>query len=510
MLLWDGGLIVVEVIQKNGKNCHEGEITDLVLLETGELVTIGLDGCLRTWESEVIDLSDTVVDDSGKYELEPLNECKFSTVAQPVSMVRRITGAEDEATWFVQVHWQFTASLTFITLVSLTSYYHHSVQDGWGKVWNVNLHMINKEEYTPGSIFVCPGGAVRAVAASPAFSIFVIGTSTGHLWLFEYLTKWVLAKLKYNTAITKLLWLPTRLDPKGLCFLAAFSDGHVRLFYVHKVWEPDIREDHSDLDDEELPYQFSLLQILRYHKAPITVMTLDRDNDILYTCAEDRLVFASKIELDANTKRPKIKPLSYVTAPFPVISLDLHPMKDYRLIIAAKNGRVAECRKPIWSDLGTETTYNGGKLHGRRWMYTSVKSKRRKDERREARKLELEKKLVELKADIAERRAKGTFVEEEIEVNRLVDKVRREQLADDEEELYIPEKPCRVFHVYYHINKNISGESLNRNFFVHVGGYDAGYIYECKCSRPEAGGFHPVPPTPNFTTDVSIRCFTCR
>ena len=103
MLLWDGGLIVVEVIQKNGKNCHEGEITDLVLLETGELVTIGLDGYLRTWESEVIDLADTVVDDSGKYELEPLNECKLSTVAQPVSMVRRITGAEDEATWFVQV-----------------------------------------------------------------------------------------------------------------------------------------------------------------------------------------------------------------------------------------------------------------------------------------------------------------------------------------------------------------------------------------------------------------------
>jgi len=100
MLIWDGGLIAVEVGQKQGKNCHAGEITDLVHQDT-ELVTIGGDGYLRIWETEQLDLASTGVDDSGKCELEPMFELKLAGNSILMSAVRAVN---DEANiWFVQV-----------------------------------------------------------------------------------------------------------------------------------------------------------------------------------------------------------------------------------------------------------------------------------------------------------------------------------------------------------------------------------------------------------------------
>ncbi|CAG7731039.1 unnamed protein product [Allacma fusca] len=482
LLVWDGGLIVVEIIQKGGKNCHDGEITNIVLLETGELLTIGFDGYLKTWESEVLDTADTLVDDSGKFEVEPIFECKVATSAKLVSVVKKL--GDDESAWLLQ--------------------------DAWGKIWSINIGSAMKDaEYQPGTIFCCPGGAINAICTSKIYTIMAVGTSTGHLWLIEYLTKQTLAKHKYTVAVTRLLWLPLKFDSNGITFLAAFADGNVRLlatqWHVHRRTTEDTP---SAKDDDITPFSLGLLQVLRFHKARITVMTLDEEKGILYTCGEDRLIFASRIR-PKELGLPHIEPLSYVTAPFPVISLDLHPKKDYRLIIASRTGRIAECRKPYWGEVTSKITYNQGKLYGRRWQYSSVKSHRRREERRMARKLELEKKQAALKEDMADRRAKGLFVEEEVEINRLIDGYRREQMLDDEDELYMPEKPCPVYHVYYAINKSISRESTCRNFFVHVGGYDSGYVYECKCSRSEAGGFHSVPPTPPFDTDVAIRCFIC-
>ena len=46
MLLWDGGLIKVEIGRKNGRTCHIGAIQQIIMDE-GELMTVGADGCVR-------------------------------------------------------------------------------------------------------------------------------------------------------------------------------------------------------------------------------------------------------------------------------------------------------------------------------------------------------------------------------------------------------------------------------------------------------------------------------
>ena len=46
MLLWDGGLIKVEIQRKNKKPCHNGAIQQ-ILLDEGELMSVGIDGYIR-------------------------------------------------------------------------------------------------------------------------------------------------------------------------------------------------------------------------------------------------------------------------------------------------------------------------------------------------------------------------------------------------------------------------------------------------------------------------------
>jgi len=49
MLLWDGGLIKVEISRKGKKACHHGPIHQIIMDE-GELMTVGDDGCIRVSE----------------------------------------------------------------------------------------------------------------------------------------------------------------------------------------------------------------------------------------------------------------------------------------------------------------------------------------------------------------------------------------------------------------------------------------------------------------------------
>lgn len=46
MLLWDGGLIKLEISRKGDKTCHTGPIQQIIMDE-GELMTVGTDGYVR-------------------------------------------------------------------------------------------------------------------------------------------------------------------------------------------------------------------------------------------------------------------------------------------------------------------------------------------------------------------------------------------------------------------------------------------------------------------------------
>lgn len=74
MLLWDGGLIKVEISKKGRKPCHVGMIEQF-FMDEGELMTIGDDGFVKVWDFESIDNADTT-EEGQLFEMDPMYELK--------------------------------------------------------------------------------------------------------------------------------------------------------------------------------------------------------------------------------------------------------------------------------------------------------------------------------------------------------------------------------------------------------------------------------------------------
>lgn len=542
ILVWEGGLIVCEICGQNDATLHNGEITSLIMMnETNEILTVGKDGYLKIWDVDTIDIADTLVDDTGKYPVEPTHEIRLSGDATPQGCVKNLntppppppsTNPVDATASTVvappppaaSTTGEAPTAITPTTPVPATPAMDAPApvipsmwfcQDSWGRIWDVNIAAaITDNTYSPNPIFYTPGGGpINCLACSVEHSIMAVGTQGGHLWLIDYITKRCLVRKHYKTSVNKIFWLPQKFDPRGVTFLVAYGDGCIRCYSI----QPVTLETEHDIEDAEddfrrgHPCEIGLNQILRFCKAAITVMNFDEENEILYICGEDKTLWGVYLFYDEEDDCTVMEPLAFFTTPFAVYHLDLHPVKPYRMILAGKSSRVAECRRPDWIESLTEKSFYQGKLRGRRWWFNSSKSERRKMERRESRKTERERRVKDLKEDIKRREALGVQIEEEIELARLNEEFRKAQQADDEEPIYRPEKPSQFLGIYYHINPAIGDkETMAKTFFLHMGDYDAGYIYECKCTRPDIGGFHGIPPTPPFQkgddSDVAVRC----
>ena len=99
MLHWEGGLIKVEIARKNRKRCHVGPFQQLVIDE-GELMTVGVDGNIRVWDLEAIDNAEAT-DESGVFELEPMNELRVAPGVALKSIIK-CELADEVVVWYAQ------------------------------------------------------------------------------------------------------------------------------------------------------------------------------------------------------------------------------------------------------------------------------------------------------------------------------------------------------------------------------------------------------------------------
>ncbi|XP_067282838.1 cilia- and flagella-associated protein 44 isoform X2 [Pseudorasbora parva] len=436
MLLWEGGLIKVEICRKGRRTCHSGTIYQFNLDE-GELMTIGSDGVVRSWNLETIDTADAV-DDSGLFETEPMNEI---TVGRNVSLYSMVKSSIPETSiWFAQ--------------------------DSKGSIWKLDLSFSNITQ-DPKCLFSFHAGAIQGMDVSESSHLMATTALDSSVRVFDFLSKKELTISRFKQGGTTLKWASDMLNSGGGLLVVGFDDGVVRLLELYNPQSLHTVAGRTRSGDAEL----RLRQALKPHNAPVTAIAYERNRMIMATGSTDSTVFFF-------TVGERYEPIGFVTVPGPVQGLEWSPQSHGKntLLIFCQNGHVVEVQCP---DPGAQTGGNTFQLSGLPTMhfcFRSIKSRIKRNAEialRQARKEEKEKERKEGLKKMLEQKPEAT--EEELQ-----EKAEEEEEEEEEAELpplYIPHQPSPLKCGFY---------STPGSFWLSMGGYDSGYLYHCKFSEQQS------------------------
>ncbi|XP_062376877.1 cilia- and flagella-associated protein 44 [Sardina pilchardus] len=429
MLLWDGGLIKVEICRKGGRTCHNGTIQHFSLDE-GELLTIGIDGVVRSWDFESIDQADCT-DDSGQVELEPMNELVVGRNVILVSMVK--STCPDPPIWFAQ--------------------------DSGGGIWKLDLSFSNMT-HDPECLFSFHAGLIMAMDVSGNSHLMATIAMDRCLKVFDFLANKEILSTRYKQAGTTLTWAPRTVHRSHGLLAVGFKDGVVRLL---EIFNP--RSLHSATTAGEV--ELFLRQALKPHDAPVTAIAYERNGEIMATGSADCTVFFFTVgEL--------YDPIGFVNVPGPVLRLEWSPHSHEKstLLILCDNGHVAEVDAPDQDTQSVRSTYLLQDLKVRHFCFRSIKSSIKRD-------AEVARRQALKQQRVKERDARVKAAQEQ-ERQPTEEEQRLEGEEEDEEELppvYIPSPPSPLLCGFY---------SQPGTFWISMGGFDSGYLYHCKFSEDQS------------------------
>ncbi|XP_007516403.1 cilia- and flagella-associated protein 44 [Erinaceus europaeus] len=440
MLVWEAGLIKVELCRSSGKTCHQGPINQ-IMLDEGEVITIGSDGCVRIWDFETIDTADAV-DDSGLLEIEPINELQVDKNVKLFSMIK----------------------------MNEVGYNFWLAQDASGAIWKLDLSFSNITQ-DPECLFSFHSGAIEALAVSPLTYLMATTSLDCFVRIYDFASQIALTQMKFKQGGTALTWVPQLVSYTGAQIIVGFEDGVVRVLELYDPKGLTLFAGRKKISDAEI----HLKRAFKPHTARVTALAYERDGEILATGSEDKTVFFFEVEKE-------YRPIGYINTPGPVCQLTWstisHP--ESTLLIFCENGYVLEAPLPTIKEEVEDhdkISYEIKDIHIKYFHFTSVKSKI-------LRMMEIErrKKEKELKEKAKEERRKQLAAE----MGEDEEKEFSEEEEEEEEEplpkIFVPSTPCHILCGFY---------SEPGKFWVSLGGYDSGFLYHCK--------FPPYDPNYNIT-----------
>ncbi|CAH1262544.1 CFAP44 [Branchiostoma lanceolatum] len=454
LLLWEGGLIKVEIVRKGKKPCHQGEVEQLVMDE-GELITIGADGCVRVWDFETVDTADTV-DDTGLFEMEPMNELEVGSGVHLKSMTKSVD-PEQSTMWYAQ--------------------------DANGGIWKLDLSFSHTTK-APEQLYHYHAGKVSGLSASPNTHLFATIGLDSRVHVYDHAAKLPLCTAKYTAGGSALCWAPLVVDQEGSTLIAGFTDGVVRVLTVAKKPQAD------GTNSGEAPTEISLQQAFKPHAGTVTAMALDSKGKILATGGEDKTIFFL-------TVGEKYEPIGFVDVPGPVACIEWSPESEgpQKLLVCCTNGTVVELAAPAPGTNDTSTTFKIEGLAFRGFTFKSIKSELRREEERKRKEEEREQRKKERERRRKIRQQQGLEDDEEEEVE--------EGEIELETQMYIPPVPSPILQGFYH--------GPPGTVWLSMGEFDAGYLYECKLpdSAEEIEAVKPGRAVPMLETDdTPITCIS--
>ncbi|XP_037245690.1 cilia- and flagella-associated protein 44 [Falco rusticolus] len=427
LLLWEGGLIKVELCRAGHKPCHSGPVSQLVLDE-GELVTVGKDGFIRVWNFEIIDAADSV-DDTGLLEVEPMNE----------------------------LHVGRNVSLSFMSKVHDSGQPVWYAQDTNGAIWKLDLTFSNVTR-DPECLYTFHSGRIEAMSVSPVTHLMATTALDRSVRIYDFISNSQLSEIKFKQGGTALTWAPCVVNPEGGLIAVGFEDGVVRIIEVYDPKGLPVLAGQTNTENAEI----SLKQAFKPHAAAVTALAYERNGDVLATGSKDKTVFFFAVG-------DKYEPIGFICVPGPVQALQWSPPSHVKrtLLILCENGFVLQVPAPSPEEQDTVSTYQIKNLPTQYFRFCSIKSRIKLEEEialREKKKQEKEK-------------AKLGWIKQQQEMGKEVKEEEPEEEPEEEEPLpplYIPEEPSPILCGFY---------SAPGKFLLSLGGYDSGFLYHCEFSH---------------------------
>ncbi|XP_029434317.1 cilia- and flagella-associated protein 44 isoform X2 [Rhinatrema bivittatum] len=424
MLLWEGGLIKVELCRKWKKTCHIGCINQFVLDE-GELITIASDGYVRAWDFETLDTADSI-DDTGLLEIEPMNELLVGKNVNLCSMVK--SHEPYSPIWYAQ--------------------------DASGAIWKLDLSFSNITQ-DPECLFTFHSGQVTGLDTSPNTYLMATTALDRSVRIYDFVDKRPLVEVRFKQGGTSLVWVPRLINPKGGLIAVGFEDGVVRILEIYNPSGLAIIAGRLSTGDAEV----ILKQAFKPHNAPVTALAYERNGELLATGSKDETIFFFAIG-------DKYEPIGFIHVPGPVRELHWSPPSHEKnmLLVLCENGFVVQVPAPSTETQDPVSTYEIPNLPKQCFHFYSIKSKIKREEERVRREKAKEQKRKEREAWIKKQKEAGV---------ELTEEDLREEPEEEEElpAIYIPELPSPILCGFY---------ATQGNFCLSLGGYDSGFLYHCK------------------------------
>lgn len=435
VLVWENGLIKLEVCRKNRRPCHNGPITQIFMRNSEEIMTVSTDGYIRIWFWETVELADPPEDDRF-VEIEPSHEFRIGVQNYKTELLKIIKIDSTESECYAQ--------------------------DGSGGVWWCDL----STEVRPKparQLFRCHAGEIVAMETSPISHHVATLGKDGRLYVYDYINKEMVFHYQFLAAGSDFIWLPVVLDPSGAVMILGFTDGVVRIV----TFNPNLQS--SD--------QFQLIQAVKCHCKPITKISINPKGSILVSASEDSTIFIHRLVRKDDLLN--LQPIGFVKVPSPITCINWNPTKWSTIIAGCQRGNIVQADLPEHPNAYTETSYHLKHIPINEFRFKSIKSQIRRNEkikqielRKEQKRQRKLKKLDTMKRDNA-----ALDIDEEAFL---------EDSEDDEviEPIYKPDPPNQILWIQF---------TSDNTLWISVAGYDSGYIYEYQIEDGEIVSFNPIP-----------------
>ncbi|CRK89887.1 CLUMA_CG003434, isoform A [Clunio marinus] len=440
ILVWDAGLIKLEVCRKNRKPCHKGPITQIFMRNAEEIMTVGTDGFICIWFWETVELADPPEDDRF-VEIEPSHEFRV--------------GEND-----------YNAELLKIIQIEpeMPEYY---AQDGLGGIWKCEVSTETLPN-PPKQLFHCHAGEIVAMCTSSVSQHVATLGKDGRLYVYDYIKHKMIYHHQFVAAGCDFVWLSSSMDPTGAVMIFGFDDGVVRVIAFDYNIEADDR--------------MQLVQVIKCHSRAITKVAVNPKGSIFVSASEDSTIFIHQLMKDSPII--SLEPVGFMKTPSAVTCINWNPNEGSTIILGCKHGEVTQIDLPESSNASTSTSYHLDQVPVKTFKFKSVKSQILRNKR--MKEIELEKmKKREKKVKELEKMKKDDPLMEINEEEFLAD-------SDDEETfqpLHIPDPPNSILWIQY---------TSNDTLWLSLSGFDAGYIYEYDPIKGNLMMCVPIPEAENI------------